>query len=160
MPTEGLVFSTSGTGINLGNETLDQYDEGTFTPSYQTANNDISNVNYDAQAGHFTRIGNMCYFIMRLRTSSIGNVGSGTLEVHGLPFTHVNNASNRAVVLLTTSGWTDGNAPTLGFFHQNTNTFKLTQKAASQDPTNLASSVLNTSGNKNEIRVTGMYRCI
>ena len=155
-----LVFSTSGTGINLGNDTLDQYDEGSFTPTYQTADDNISNVNYDAQTGHYTRIGNMCYFIMRLRTSSIGNVGSGVIEVHGLPFTHVNNASNRAVVLLTTSGWTDGNAPTLGFFYQNTNTFKLTQKSASQDPTNLPSSVLNTSGNKNEIRVTGMYRCL
>ena len=147
-------------GLSFGDDTLDRYDEGSFTPSYQTADDNISNVNYDAQAGHYTRIGNMCYFIMRLRTSSIGNVGSGTLEVHGLPFTHVNNVSNRAVVLLTTSGWTDGNAPTLGLFHQNTNTFKLTQKSASQDPTNLSSSALNTSGNKNEIRVTGMYRCI
>ncbi len=147
-------------GLSFGDDKLDEYDEGSFTPSYQTANDDINNVNYDAQTGHYTRIGNMCYFIMRLRTSSIGNVGSGTLEVHGLPFTHVNNTNNRAVVLLTTSGWTDGNAPTLGFFHQNTNTFKLTQKSATQDPTNLSSSVLNTSGNKNEIRVTGMYRCI
>ena len=147
-------------GLSFGDDTLDRYDEGSFIPTYQTSDNNISNVNYDVQTGHYTRIGNMCYFIMRLRTSSIGNVGSGTIEVHGLPFTHVNNVNNRAVVLLTTSGWTDGDAPTLGLFHQNTNTFKLTQKSASQDPTNLSSSALNTSGNKNDIRVTGMYRCI
>jgi hypothetical protein len=147
-------------GLSFGDETLDRYDEGSFTPTYQTSDDNISNVNYDVQTGHYTRIGNMCYFIMRLRTSSIGNVGSGAVEVHGLPFTHVNNVNNRAVVLLTTSGWTDGDAPTLGFIYQNQNAFKLVQKSASQDPTNLSSSALNTSGNKNDIRVTGMYRCI
>jgi hypothetical protein len=152
-----LVFSTSGTGINLGNETLDEYDEGTFTPTYNTTNSNIGSVTYDNQVGRYVRIGKICYFSLRLRTDSISSVGTGNVEIRGFPFNHVNSAAARASMIVYTAGWTATDAPTLGLFVHNSDVLRLYQKDYNEDPTNLASSNLNTGANDNDIRISGVY---
>jgi hypothetical protein len=80
---QGIDFSaTAGTGTS---ELLNDYEEGTFTPSY-TGSTTNPTVAYSTQEGIYTKVGRLVTFkIILVTTSSSG--GSGTLGVTGLPFT-------------------------------------------------------------------------
>ena len=144
-----------GTGSANG---LDDYEEGTFTPSYNTSNNNIGSVTYDVRGGRYTKIGRMVYFTLRMRTDSISDVGTGTIKITGFPFTHINSTHHRAVTHnVYSAGWTADDAPTLALFIHNTSTFQLYQKDYNEDSAALPSSALNTTANDNDIRITGMY---
>ena len=159
-----VEFDTSGNitvpGINLGNETLDEYDEGTFTPTYNTTNSDIGSVTYDNQNGRYVRIGKICYFALRLRTDSISSVGTGNVEIRGFPFNHVEGTTGRALMAVYSAGWTATNAPTLGLFLHNSDKLRLYQKDYNEDASSLASSSLNTGANDNDIRISGVYETV
>ena len=165
-----ITFETGGTerarfnsnGLCLGGtgsaNGLNDYEEGTFEPSYSTSNNDIGTVTYDVRGGRYTKIGRMVYFTLRMRTDSISDVGSGTIKITGLPFTHINSTHHRAVTHnIYSAGWTADDAPTLALFIHNTSSFQLYQKDYNEDSSSLASSSLNTGSNDNDIRITGMY---
>jgi hypothetical protein len=85
----GIDFSaTSGTGTS---ELFDDYEEGTFTPIYEASSSNPT-VTYDIQAGHYTKIGNVCHCIIRIRTDAVSG-GSGNLRLAGLPFAAKSAAS-------------------------------------------------------------------
>ena len=83
--SDGVVTATNG--INLGNEVLDSYREGTWTPTNVSSNHfhttvSVTNANY-------TKIGRQveCNFQINMASSS-GNVGSDSyLLLGGFPFT-------------------------------------------------------------------------
>jgi hypothetical protein len=78
----GIDFSaTSGTGTS---ELLDDYEEGTWTPTYLGS---VSNptITYDIQVGLYVKIGRLCHAVLRIRTDSVSG-GSGNLRIGGLPF--------------------------------------------------------------------------
>jgi len=61
-----IVIGTSGKGIDFSatsgsgtSELFDDYEEGTFTPTYVTTGTDFGSVTYDTQDGHYTKVGNM-----------------------------------------------------------------------------------------------------
>lgn len=86
----GIDFSaTSGTGTS---ELFDDYEEGTFTPIYEASSSNPT-VTYDIQAGHYTKIGNVCHCIIRIRTDAVSG-GSGNLRLAGLPFAAKSAASS------------------------------------------------------------------
>ena len=86
-----LYFETAGKGIVLGAtsntdaNTLDDYEEGSFTPSLYTQNSLLS-ASYTNQDGKYTKIGRKVYFKIYIRLSSKSG-GSGQLRINGLPFT-------------------------------------------------------------------------
>ena len=75
---------TSGNSANL----LDDYEEGTWTPTYTTDGTGFGAITHDIQDGKYTKIGRTVTLTCRLRTSSVthGSV-SGSLSVSGAPFT-------------------------------------------------------------------------
>jgi hypothetical protein len=81
--------TTSGTGITFpatqsassNANTLDDYEEGTWTPSVG------GNATYSLQAGGYTKIGRMVYVTGAMAITSLGTGSTGTLS--GLPFTSV-----------------------------------------------------------------------
>jgi len=86
----GIDFSaTSGTGTS---ELFSDYEEGTFTPIYEASSSNPT-VTYDIQAGHYTKIGNVCHCIIRIRTDAVSG-GSGNLRLAGLPFAAKSAASS------------------------------------------------------------------
>lgn len=92
----GIDFSaTAGTGTS---ELLDDYEEGTWTPTYVTTGTDFDSVTYDTQDGHYTKVGNLVNARLYLRTDAI-TVGSasGTVRVGGLPYTAANSRNVTAV---------------------------------------------------------------
>ena len=150
----GLTFNGDTSSANA----IDDYEEGTFTPTYTTSNNDIGSVNYDVRTGRYTKIGRMVYFTLRMRTDSISDVGSGTIKITGFPYTHKNSSSHRAVTNnIYSAGWTPDDSPTLGLFLSNDSALQLYQKDFNNDGAGLASSSFNTGANDNDVRMTGFY---
>ena len=76
--------------FNSGGDYLDNYDEGTWTPSIGGAGGNPT-VTYNSQLGKYTRIGDMvcCKFLININTYS---GGTGNAELDGLPFTSANDS--------------------------------------------------------------------
>ena len=86
-------LKVGGTGAA---NTLDDYEEGTWTPFYTTANNNLTlNGNasttasmYTTQSGSYVKIGKKVICHMSIATNGVtSHAGSGNLGIGGLPFT-------------------------------------------------------------------------
>jgi len=74
--------------INFGDEDLDTYDEGEWSPSLSFATPGDQSIAYSTQLGYYTRIGNLVHVVGRLQTSTFTHsTASGNLQITGLPFT-------------------------------------------------------------------------
>ena len=109
-----LVIGTAGKGIDFSadpsapgttSELLDDYEEGTFTPTI-FGSSTAGTTTYTNQVGRYTKIGNRVFYSISVGWSA--QDGSGNLRVGGLPFTSANvTGSNFQVVAasnLTFSG--------------------------------------------------------
>ena len=87
--SNGLCFNADTTAANA----LDDYEEGTFTPTATFETSDDGNKVYSSQGGTYTKIGRMVNCNMILAFSNRGT-GSGRLRFNGLPFTVGDTLSN------------------------------------------------------------------
>ena len=75
--------------------TLDDYEEGTFTPTIgdNTRNGTSENQQYTTQIGHYTKIGNWVHFMLTVVMSDKGDMTtSDQAAILGLPFSTANVA--------------------------------------------------------------------
>jgi len=94
----GATPSTSGSGITFpatqsassNANTLDDYEEGTWTPSLG------GNTTYAAQVGTYTKIGKIVYVSAYLIVTTIGT--GSTVYIEGLPFSGTTTSSAGGVV--------------------------------------------------------------
>ena len=105
-PTERVRFLSSG-GMTFNGDTatanaLDDYEEGTFTPNFNTTADNLtfnggsrSNSSlYHSRKGSYTKIGRRVWFQISLSTTSLTAVGgSDFIAVDGLPFTAASESS-------------------------------------------------------------------
>ena len=159
--TGGIDFSNNTTNAGATSSILDAYEEGTFTPSYQTSNNNIGTVTYDnafTTAGRYIKIGRLVYFTLRMKTDNISSVGTGNIDIVGLPFTHVNAVHQRAVTHnIYSAAWRADDAPSLALIQNNTTRLRLYQKDFNEDSINMPVGNFDTGSNHNDVRITGMY---
>jgi hypothetical protein len=89
LDTDGLKFGNDTAAANA----LDDYEEGTWTPTYVATSGSFGSLSYGFRVGHYTKIGDLVTANCRLDTSSmsIGSAG-GYLLVGSLPFTCHNAA--------------------------------------------------------------------
>ena len=78
-------------GIKFNGDTatanaLYDYEEGTFTPSFNMTGGGHS-LTYNVQQGNYTKIGNVVSVEMYLSITGVSANGSGNLRIGGLPFT-------------------------------------------------------------------------
>lgn len=69
---------------------LDDYEEGTFTPTI-AGSTTVGTATYSTQSARYTKIGSKVYFSIALTWT--GHTGTGNMRVAGLPFTSTNNLS-------------------------------------------------------------------
>jgi hypothetical protein len=94
--------TTSGAGITFpatqsdssDPNTLDDYEQGTFSPTLSTSGTNFSSVTYIAQTGSYTKIGNKVYVEILLGWNALSGSPTGDLQVSGLPFTVNASAPN------------------------------------------------------------------
>lgn len=90
---KGIDFSATADGSGSSNvsELLDDYEEGTFTPSLTFATPGTSSFSYSVQSGWYTKIGRMVHYRLELRLTAFSKgTASGDLRISGLPFTSAN----------------------------------------------------------------------
>jgi hypothetical protein len=149
----GITFPATAVAATDAN-TLDDYEEGTWTPAYQTSNNDITysagtNVN-----GKYTKVGNTVFFSLMIRGNITG--GTGNLRVTGLPFAAVTVSSAGCPCVISSNyEWTSspgtnphvaGSLIVLGSI--GATNFALTAIGASK----------SGSGSYNEVTLSGSYQ--
>ena len=82
---EGLSFqNNSGSASGSSSSLLDDYEEGTFTPTlgYRIVQN---NPTYSQQEGQYTKVGNVVHIQIKVTLSNKGS-GSHNVKIFGLPF--------------------------------------------------------------------------
>ena len=84
--SNGVVAAANGIALGVGtantaSNVLNDYEEGTFTPTITAG---LSSISYSAQIGLYTKIGDFVYVIIRLDAS--GTANSDRVEMGGLPF--------------------------------------------------------------------------
>jgi len=81
----GVVFGT--TGGSVSSKTLDDYEEGTWTPVYAPSTGSFASITMDAQEAVYTKVGRMVTVSGIIRTDDIDVTGgSGAVLISGLPF--------------------------------------------------------------------------
>jgi len=104
-PTERMRILSSG-GITFNGDTasanaLDDYEEGTWTPTVHDSTTEASEgQTYAHNDGYYTKIGNTVHCWGKLQITSLGtmNTNSG-VHIHGLPFATSSNTYFRAVTV-------------------------------------------------------------
>ena len=88
---------------------LDDYEEGTWTPSYSSTGGSFSSITYNEQNGTYVKIGRLVVVSFDIRTNSVSlGTATGSLVLGGLPFTL--NGTQATGQCGAQSGWTT-NAP-------------------------------------------------
>jgi hypothetical protein len=96
----GATTGASGTGITSGDNVLDWYEEGSFTP-FLTDNSttETDSQGYSYRVGRYVRIGRLVHFQLAFTINDLGNLtGSQYARIAGLPFVESNVTSNYASV--------------------------------------------------------------
>lgn len=80
--THGVVFPASQNAVANAN-TLDDYEEGTFTPTLTAS---VTNPTNYGQNGRYTKIGNLVHVEIYITFDGTSTFGSGDYTISGLPF--------------------------------------------------------------------------
>lgn len=105
----GLAFPATQVPVADAN-TLDDYEEGSWTPVLTFATPGNLSVTYSTQVGRYTKIGNRVLVQCVIITSAFTyTTSSGQLRVTGLPFTSDSTTANNATTTSVVSGWTKAN---------------------------------------------------
>ena len=79
----GVTLGTA-VGTYAAANTLDDYEEGTFTPTV-AGTTTAGSASYSIQQARYTKIGRLVYYSIRIGYSS--HTGAGNMIINGLPFT-------------------------------------------------------------------------
>jgi hypothetical protein len=84
----GVVFGDAGGSGTSTSNSLDSYEEGTWTPTLTTDGTDFTSVTYDAGvSGTYTKVGRVVTVDGFMRTDAITKgSASGSVQIGGLPF--------------------------------------------------------------------------
>jgi len=92
----GIAIGTNGASISLGgnsaSNTLDDYEEGTWTPTFRDLNGNLATLS--TALGSYTKIGRQVILNFNLTLSSKGSMTGDFCLMSNLPFSHPNNAYN------------------------------------------------------------------
>ena len=141
----GIDFSQIQTNAaGMTSETLDSYEEGTFTPYY----GNVSAIGYATQTGRYVKVGKMVTVYIMLSTVNAGSpTGTSGVVIAGLPFTaqNSNNAGTNMLVLTHDNRFTNnprygqiqsGNGAQIVLFKDNDMSSASKMTASDFNPTN------------------------
>lgn len=86
---QGIDFSADPSAPGMLSELLDDYEEGTFTPTI-AGNTTAGTHTYITQVGRYTKVGDTVYVQISIVINAMGtagNAGAGYTTIAGLPFT-------------------------------------------------------------------------
>jgi hypothetical protein len=151
----GVSFDDNPSAVtgNVSSKTLDDYEEGTFTPVFEPSTGSFAAITMDVVQARYTKVGNVVTINAYIRTDNLDVTGgSGIVKITGLPFSAYSSSSANI-------GFASGfnTAPAGGYVFDTR--INLT-KPTSGGSTSLSSVADLTDGaltNKNEIVLTATY---
>ena len=103
----GVVFGT--TGGSVSSKTLDDYEEGTWTPNIAFGGASVG-VTYFAQQGYYTKVGRLVQATGKLYVDAVGS-STGDFTITGLPFTLSASANSDTAVAIRTDAVSYADVP-------------------------------------------------
>ena len=85
----GITFPATQSASSDAN-TLDDYEEGTWTPLLESDGGSAAGKTYSSQSGQYTKIGNVVYFTFYVAFTNAGSNNSNEANLRGLPFSATN----------------------------------------------------------------------
>ena len=156
----GLITASAGVAIGgTGSaNTLDDYEEGTFTPQYGINDNTVRSVtSYVKQEGRYTKIGRMVYLYIRLRSNGI-NTSNGQVTITPLPFVAADIDSNHGGASIGFTGNWGSNHPNEALVRDNDDYILLYHRySATGGTTAIDQGDLNSGSDNNNIHIIVWY---
>ena len=161
-----LVIGTAGHGIDFSvtsdgsgtdtSELLDDYEEGSFSPTISTPS---SNVSYTQQFGNYVKVGRLVTFNLSININVVTSAGSGSFEIAGLPYASAStNINNTRFVCQTSTVDFDSNYYSFYAFTPSTSVSTLRILYTNDNGTwSVATAVNFAIGNSDAIVITGQY---
>jgi len=147
----GTLNVQNGVYLN-GNGPLNDYQEGTWTPTLTTQGVNFTSVTYGNRNGFYRKVGNIVFVCCTLSTTAV-TVGSatGNVVVAGLPFVQANSNYNTGLTVAFQTGWVTV-APNVGFIPNNSSQVQLegSLSTATLQPANV-------SATQNWVYMSGCY---
>ena len=156
----GLAFPATAVAVANAN-TLDDYEEGTFTPSFNTTNSDLTGFSHDTQTGSYVKIGTQVTVSIELSTTNALSItGTGIVRVTGLPFllAQVANGGRNVLALTHDTRWATN--PSFGQIQGSDTAIKLYKNNAMSSGASLAVSDFSATNSSNFNIVTFMFTYI
>ena len=100
----GVVFGSTGGAVT--SKTLDDYEEGTFTPTLALSNATLTS---SGGTGRYTKIGRHVYVEGEVTRATASGASSGVVQIESLPFTSLN--ANSINVMGSGTIWMDEGGP-------------------------------------------------
>ena len=148
----GLYVGGTGTANKL-----DDYEEGTWTPTYVPDSGSFTSVTYASTAGEYTKIGNTVYFTFYIQTNAI-TVGSasGYVKIGGLPFASGGGATSNGGGTVINAAFFAGDKPFYGTV-SGSEIFLYYSTGSTANDSLLDVSDLGTGGTDNVFQMMGTY---
>jgi len=149
----GLTFNATQSASANAN-TLDDYEEGTWTPDFSPASGSFSSISWAPRLGRYVKIGNHVWISAAWNIDGISvGTASGDCRISGIPFSPVVSTRWWSSGVAYTSAWT--NAPTGIAIYSTQTSLLMTRSSGATGITGITVADLNTGfPNKNEIGFT------
>ena len=158
----GITFGTNYGGTGTGtSKVLDDYEEGTWTPTFEPQTNSFSSITYDPVTyGFYQKVGDVVYVHGFIRTDALTlGSASGYVYLTGIPFQQaIGGGQNQSIFVSNTANW-GGDHPSAMLTSGSGTRFALYYETAfTANTTTLTTADLGTGGNNNQMYFSGHYR--
>lgn len=143
--TAGQIKFPASQNASADANTLDDYEEGTWTPVLTFATPGDLSVAYTTQTGTYTKIGRQVTIHLSILTSTFTHTtASGSLQITGLPFAP--SAANRHIGAATWQGITKANYTDMNFEAASTSLLNLVACGSGQAAATITTADMPTGG--------------
>lgn len=125
-----------------GANTLDDYEEGTWTPG-MTFGGSATGITYSTQTGYYVKVGRLVFFMGTITLTNNGS-GTGAANITGLPFTSINVNAVANVTVNNYSNFSGLTFSAYGYVVLNTTTAALLQGGATANGVLTDTNITNT----------------
>lgn len=167
--SDNVVIGTAGKGIDFSadphtagmtGELLDDYEEGTFTPTLFVHEAPFTSITYGTDVyGRYTKVGNMVTIQIYMRTDAITKgAASGVVRIGGLPFT----AGDRSTAgsISNVYAWVTNGPSGFTVFGNNTIGGLFYSHALNGNQTELTINNIATGFGQNQVTLGATYRTV